>query len=758
MFRVIALRSLVLAVLLAAPALARVTKIEIASTSNPAPDGYVIIKGTAYGEVDPTDPRNSIIQDIELAPRNERGMVEYSMTITIQRPPEGGNGLLFYEVVNRGFPPSQVPNMAPGVGQLIRQRGYTLVLSGWQGDLAPMPHPLQHTVSVPVASFDGQEITGRVRTLYAPAEQTFTMLLSSTFGIPLRSYAPVDLAEANAVLKRYPASSEPAQVVPRPDWAFANCAEAEFPGTPSPMHLCLKDGFDPGSFYELVYTGKNPLVLGLGFAATRDLVSFLRFQSTDDLGTPNPVAGTARAAVMQGTSQSSMFMRTFLHLGFNQNENGQMVFDGMNPHVGPLRVELNARFAMGAGVDPGQPNTLRAVSSPFTYMPLYDPVAERAGWLFERCMESNTCPKVIQTVSGSEYWLLRASLSTTDPLGRHDVSFPRNVRMYLLSSTQHNPTEVPDYGQCQQLNNHNDYQPNLRALLVALERWVLADEEPPASQIPTLRDGTLVPPDQVSTGWPDIPGVKYTGVVHGATLLDFGPDFSLEDLTGVMRQPPVVMTGNDYVILVPKVDADGNDIAGIRSSMVQAPLGTHTGWNLRREGFGEDGLCRLNGSFIPFAETNAERELTGDPRLSLEERYGDHAGYVQAVADAANQLVADRFLLPQDATVIIAQAEASDVLVGAENQHPVAVVEPTALTTAVRQVQLNGSKSFDPEGGELTFSWRVASGSAALMHGSTATPTAQLAGGAGQSTFELTVTDPKGASDTAAVTVTYVGR
>jgi len=378
----------VLCLLTPTPSEARITKIEITNTSEPAPDGYITLTGTAYGEVDPTHPLNTIIQDIELAPRNERGMVEYSMDMTIQKPPDGGSGILFYEVVNRGWPMNQMPGRFIGINNLARQRGYTVVTSGWQGDLVKLPDPPQQIIYVPTATDSGTEISGKVRVAYAPAEAASTMLLSSTFGIPMRSYEPVSLSDAGAVLKRYPRNGDSPAVVPREDWAFANCSDTEFPGTPSPMHLCLKEGFSPASMYELVYTAKKPLVLGLGFAATRDLVAFLRHEVADDLGNPNPVAGGMRAALMQGPSQSGFFVRTFLHLGFNLDENQRIVFEGMNPHIGPSRLVLNARFALGAGVDPAQVNRPGWPASPFTLMPVYDPLAKRSGWIFERCLET----------------------------------------------------------------------------------------------------------------------------------------------------------------------------------------------------------------------------------------------------------------------------------------------------------------------------------------------------------------------------------
>jgi hypothetical protein len=427
----------------------------------------------------------------------------------------------------------------------------------------------------------------------------------------------------------------------------------------------LRDGFKTNFIYELLYTAKNPLVLGLGFAATRDLVSFLRHADADDAGTPNPVANTIQTSLMHGSSQSGRFARTFLHLGFNESEDGGKVFDGMNPNIAAGRLPLNVRFGQpGRAFGQHTEHLFPSYAAPLPWLQSFDRVARKVAWFLKRCRLTKTCPKIMSTVTSTEYWRARASLNTTDAKGRRDLPLPPDVQMYLFSGTQHVPLSpfFPDLGFCQLPPNANNYFPYMRALLLALEQWVVEDVEPPKSQMPTLQDQTLTTSDQASIGWPDIPNVNYTGLVNGLTLLDFGPTFDHTNESGIITEPPIVLEGRDYGVLVPRVDADGNEIAGIRSTTIQAPLGTYTGWALRREGFAEDEMCGFQGSFVPFAETQAERRQSGDPRQSLEERYGDHAGYVEAVRRAAEQLVEQRFLLPKDAENIIAQAEASDVL------------------------------------------------------------------------------------------------
>ena len=318
---------------------AHITRLEIAQVSA-EPDGYDRILGRAYGEVDPEHPRNRIIQDIRLGPTNDRGFVEYSMDFTILRPPHGGNGLLIYEAPNRGFALTELPGFFDAIGALARARGYTIAYSGVQDDLIAFA-PIQHTLSVPVATRHDRPITGNARVQFRPLEMTSTLPIGGTEIVPEAGYAPVDLSEQEAVLLRRARREGRPDEIPREDWAFAACSDqVPFPGTPSPEAVCLRRGFDPKFIYELVYTAKNPRISGLGFAATRDFVDFLRNAGGDE----NPVAGTTRAAVMFGVSRSADFARQFLHLGFNESEEGRMVFDGVNPHALPARAAVNVRF------------------------------------------------------------------------------------------------------------------------------------------------------------------------------------------------------------------------------------------------------------------------------------------------------------------------------------------------------------------------------------------------------------------------------
>jgi hypothetical protein len=659
----------VIALLLAGPAGARIVKIDIQSRSDAAPDGYVTIAGRAYGEVDPANPLNTIIQDISLAPRNSRGMVEYSMDFTILKPSQQGNGLLLYDVVNRGFPLSRlVPPLIEGVA---RQRGYTIVWSGWEGNLpkvnVPIPNvPSRHTMTVPTATQGGKEITGWVWFSFDVSLPSASTNFASAPLYTFNMYEPVDMNAPDSELIRQRGQDDAPVVIPRADWAFASCDAAHpFPGVPSFQNVCLREGLDARYAYTLRYRAKNPLVLGLGLTSIRDLVSFLRHDSSDDAGNPNPVDLAIKASVMHGMSQSGYLIRTFLSLGFNQDETGRIVFEGLSPVISASRVDLNVRFGL-----PILPPAFRlahlrpSMQSPFTWMPGYDVAAGRFGWLLERSMQAGAFPKIMHVLSSSEYWNQRASLALTEMDGQYDAWIPSNVRIYHVAGTQHTPAaSPPTKGICQQLMNPNDWTPHLRALLVALEQWVLQDIEPPASAIPTIADGTLVESDARRIGWPQIPSVNYTGRFNALPLVDFGKNFDANNDSGILGDRPALVPGMSYKVLVSRVDADGNEIAGIRPAGVQVPIGTYTGWNLQGPAFAEGELCMNIGSYIPFLKTKAERVSAGDPRLSLEERYHDHEAYVEAVRQTVAKLAAQRFVLPDDANAIIAQAEASTILV-----------------------------------------------------------------------------------------------
>jgi hypothetical protein len=672
-----------------------VTKVESAFGGQTFGDvgAYERVIGRAYGEVNPSLPVNVIIQDIGRAPRNAKGLVEYVTDIDILRPANRakGNGILFFNVVNRGnkgglaafnadVPNSLADNNAvkvPGDGFMMRQ-GYTIVWFGWQADVLPGNNRM--TLTVPVArNSDGSSITGIVRTELITQTPTKTLNLSSGWFTTMThaSYPTVSVDNHTALADGFlptltvrAKEQEPRVPIANTEWSFGSCPEG---GTAAPgdRQICFPSGFQPGRIYELIYRAKDPIVLGLGFAATRDLAAFLKREQKDDAQTPNPVFRDGNKALLMGTSQSGRFVRSFIQLGFNTDEKGRMAFEAAYPHIGGGLMPLNVRFAQpgrawGDQVDHLYP----AYDFPFSYAKQTDPLTGRTQGVLDRCSATHTCPKIFHVATALEVWEGRQSLGITDPLGKRDIADLADVRTFIMASTQHSvaalplPT-APPFGNCQQQPNPNPQVWTMRALLTALVAWVREDKAPPASVVPRIADGTLVAPSNVS--FPSIPANTYGNVQRTAVrflavhdplqVLDFGNTYSAKDSSGVITIEPPRRGTASYGVLVPQVDADGNDLGGVRSVYLQVPIGTYTGWNLGRRDRFEDGFCSLQGSFVPFAQTRQERLATGDPRLSIEERYPSKDTYIAAVRTAAEQLVSARLLLPDDAKRLVGEAE-----------------------------------------------------------------------------------------------------
>jgi hypothetical protein len=631
---------------------------------------YELVRGRYYGELDPAAPGNRIITDLDLAPRNARGKVEYSATFALSKPVNmaRASGVLFYDVPNRGN--------GEAAGD---PAGHVHVISGWQGDIAPDPR-LQ-IATVPTArSPDGSSITGPVlvRIVDPPAggqsvstgTPIYVRSRDPLTGAPVtgRSEAirpePVTLDTAKAQLLRKRNDADAGEVVPPSDWAFADCADAPFPGKAAPGQVCVKGGFDPRFAYELAYTAKDPLVLGIGFAAVRDLVTFLG-RSADTPEAPNPVSGRVRWAMATGQSQSGNFLRSFVHLGFNQGEDGKAVFAAIHPTIAARQLALNLRFGNPTGA-----------------VDLYEPGSEGVLWwgshrdlargrgknsLFARCSVSKTCPKVVETVGSAEFWNLRLSPNFVGLEAKADIPLPANVRRYYLPGVTHGggeggfSTPAP-FGRCLLPANPNPTAPTVRALTKAMVDWVVKGVPPPPSRYPSLAHGDLVEPTSGALGFPAIPGApRPDGKMHPTLIYDFGSGLRQEDLSGMLdRLPPAIIARAPS--LAPRVNQDGNETSGVPSVQHRTPLGTYLGWNARTGGYYAGGGCGFAGGYIPFARTKAARLSAGDPRLSLEERYGTSEAFVAKITAAARQMVAERLLLPEDAAQVIKDAAASDVL------------------------------------------------------------------------------------------------
>ncbi|MDN6887376.1 alpha/beta hydrolase domain-containing protein [Variovorax sp. CAN2819] len=622
---------------------------------------YQKITGTFTGEVDPKDARNAIIQDLQLAPLNANGKVEYTSDFVLFKPKDmsKASGVLRYDAPNRG----NIVNLDP----YFASRGYMFLTAAWQGDVPAAAGKL--TLKVPVAkNADGSSITGTYRAELLPTAATNDSLPlpGGPFNAAMQAYpaASLDNTKPGYVLTRRINEGDARQLIPASEWKFAKCSTAmPFPGTPDETNVCLKDKWDPAYLYELVYVAKDPKVMGLGLAALRDMISFFHRDASDSAGTANPVAAAIRNTIASGVSQCGNFMKTFVHLGFNEDRAGRKVFDGVFAQIAARQTNINMRFSIpggGGGVRAdhtafGQAGT-RGLSKDYV-----DDVAQRRGGILSRCEASGTCPKLFIGFSGTEFYVLQGSPLLTDAWGTTDLVQPANARVYYYASTHHllGLASLPgaSAGALYATNGNAGVIPVVRALYQNLEDWVVNGTTPPDSQVPKIADATLVRPPQVK--FPAIPGVSFTGLVNNYSLLDWGPSYRPQDESGIATQVPPAYLGRDYAILVPQVDADGNDVAGIRSLDVAVPLGTNTGWNYTSVP-GRIDQAGLFGSYFPFAKTAALRGA--DPRPSLQERYTDQAGYVAAVTAAANDLVAKRFMLRVDADAAIANAAANPVL------------------------------------------------------------------------------------------------
>lgn len=665
----------------------------------PIAGAYEKLIGKFYGEVDPENRLNRIIINLNKAPQNKRGRVEYWSDFCILKPLDlaRGNGKIFFDAPNRGgkrivaflndAPQSNDPETLQdaGNGFLMRQ-GYTIAWCGWQGDL--MPNKNWMVMGVPVATNNGKEIIRPIRTeIVVESRDIKSQPLSGDERV--HSYEAADLDKALSSLTVREKSYGKRRRVPASEWEFALSAKDPRTGRevvhPSRRDLYLRSGFEPGHIYEFIYPAKNPLVLGLGFAVVRDFVSFLRYELKDATGKPNPLAtakqtgpdgpppylppsrgenrrgGDKTTAVRYvygwGRSQSGRFLRDFVYHGFNEDEAHRKVFDAIAPHVaGGGRIFLNYEFARPVTSSQQHTNQLEPELFPHAYNILKDAQTGKWDGILKR---PKTDPYVFHTQTSTEYWQKRGCLAHTDGKGR-DVTPPKNARIYVIASAQHNSPfgSEPEKDDTQQFVNPLPAGDVLRALMVAMDLWVTQGIIPPPSRYPMVKDGTLVRPDRRSTGFPTIPGVGYHGLHNRQLFLDYGPKVH----RGLISVHPPTQIGNrGYTILVPKVDADGNDIAGIRLPAIQAPTGTYTGWNLQPAGLAKDELSGLLGSYIPFAKTEAERRKLRDPRPSLQSRYKDKSDYVRQVSRTARILVEERYLLYEDAERVISEAAKSTI-------------------------------------------------------------------------------------------------
>jgi hypothetical protein len=590
---------------------------------------YERITARATIALDPSDDRNAIITDLALAPRNAAGKVEAIADVVILRPADTarGNGTLLLDVPNRGrklgptlFDDSAQPgaNNAQaagdaGIGFLHRQ-GFTMLWIGWQADIPSRPG--QMALSAPAL----KGITGPVR----------EEIIFDNSTNPARAILTWPAADpANLAVTVRAAWPDTRQTPPGLSARLVD---------PNTVEISRPDGFDAGALYEITYTARDPVPLGTGFAAVRDVVSFLRRDPTAANPLLNGLHPSVSRTIGFGISQSGRFLRDFLYLGFNEDLQGRTVFDGLMPHVsGARRMATNVRFGQ-PGRNPRHPQdpAWQADLFPFTYATLTDPLSGKTDGLLRRCALTATCPRIMQTDSEHEWWASRASLLVTDLQGDH-LDLPDNVRAYMISGTPHfaDPNDTMRKGVAALALAQNPMHAGapMRALLSDLDAWIRDGVPPPSSRVPMRAHGTLVPAEGAVRA--DIPGLPYKGIHTLAAFSD----------QGVL--PPKEI--GRYQVFVPKADADGMAIAGVHMLALAVPHATYTGWNPRAPGFGPTAFYPLQGAVVPFAPTETARKEANDPRPSIEARYANDEAYVAAVRTEATRQVAERLLLPEDA-------------------------------------------------------------------------------------------------------------
>ena len=676
------------------PSAARVTKIVIDETlpsaSNPA---YEEIAGRAFGELDPKVKQNAIIQDIKLG-LDKDGKARYVASFVIRKPKDmsKASGLMWHEVPNRG----NVYATAPQEFAF----GDVMLASSWQGDnsgwTAVRPTATvtgRQFLQLPIAKDrSGKPVIGRVmgRIVNRSGSDSQGLWIQSN-PVP---YRPVSLDTKKSRLTSRESETTRGKVIGEKmiasgDWAWAKCdAKNPFPGTPDPAQICLKNGFDAKLLYQVSYTADGAYVLGMGFAAWRDVGQFFKTAASDDTGTANPLAGTMKYSIGRGVSQSGNFLRGWLHLGFNQSETGTAVHDGMWPIIAGRRISLNTRFAQPDGV-----LELYQLGSegPQWWLPARDPVRDpkgKAAGILDRCTVTKTCPKIIEHFGSAEVWALKLTPEWVGTDAKADLPLPDNVRRYYIASSNHgggaggfdtslSGVSLPKTGAMCPGNNFGQgvlpanpmpHTQTVNAIRAHFRNWVMSGTAPPASRYPSLREGMLGVASKAGIGFPTLPMLRSTipesDFIMPVLDYDLGEKFNYADGSGkVSNVPPKIK--QVLKMLAPKVDSDGNELGGVPVVLGDAPLGTYLGWNITADGampFHKDQICDYVGGMIPFAKTAAERKAANDPRLSLEERYSSHDGYVAAVTKATVRAVDAGFLLPVDAASLIEAAKVSAVL------------------------------------------------------------------------------------------------
>ncbi|HEY2065560.1 MAG TPA: alpha/beta hydrolase domain-containing protein [Gemmatimonadaceae bacterium] len=615
---------------------------------------YERLVGRVYFAFDPKNPYDRRIVDLDHAPRNAAGDVEAwsEFVMLVPKDPQRRNGVTLVDVVNRG-------GMTVGVFQLgarrdapptdsayygdafLLRRGYTVVMLGWQWDILPGSNGLHF--APPVAGDSAHPITGLVRSDITVDAPTHTIPLGHRVGTSQALGYPVsDTADVANVLTVRDRPLAPRRTIPRSAWRFARDEQGQVVFDPHSVYMPA--GFEAGKIYEVVYRAENPVVVGTGLAAVRDMISYLKHD-------PASIAPTSYG-IAYGVSQTGRFLRHFLYEGFNTDEAGRPAFDGIFAHTGGAgRGSFNHRFAQPSrDAQPYSTFFYPTDVFPFTSREERDPLTGTRGGLRTHVPLGAHPPKVFYVDGGYEYWGRGGSLTHTSVDGKRDISFLATERRYVLTSAQHSGPAGWPLQDGQRIaggpawrGDPLDQRLALRALLVALTDWVQRGAAPPPSAYPTLAANQLV--NAETRAMPTISGVAIARHPYTPHRLSFGDAW---DRGVITREPPVV--GAPYTVLVPRADSLGNELGGVRSIELRVPLATYFPWQLRTVP-PTDQLASFQGTFVPLPRTEAERQSRGDSRPSIERLYPSRGAFLGAVDDATQALVAERFLLPEDRVV-----------------------------------------------------------------------------------------------------------
>jgi hypothetical protein len=644
---------------------------------------YERLLGMASFAIDPDEKDLPFICDLEFAPRNPEGLVEFKTVLDIVKPVDlnKGNRKLLFDFSNRGGRgaftrlndgggPDLSKESYAGNG-FLNQQGFTVVTAGWQGDL--VYNGSNVVAFVPEARQNGQPLRGKVR-------QEFISDKKGVLSMPVSGNANIQcfpvLNRATATLTMREKEADPRVAVPASEWELAKAKEKDgkIELTPSNVDLHVKGGFKTGWIYELIYETEGSRVMGLGFLGLRDVLSLLRYGKADSAGIANPLAGYVDKVYGYGASLAGRVVREYVYEGWNRDAEGRKIFDAVQTHTGIGRLYFNMRFAqIGRYPRQHEEHSYPSERYPFNFASIPDAFSDRIDGVMKR---PDSDPLLVHCHTASEYWERHGSMTHTDPRDGSDAPIPANVRMYMLAGSPHAAIAADNPRWAGQLPPSNfSPQPFLRACFVIMDKWANEGKTPPPSHLPRRDAGQLVSPETALKKFPKIPGVNLPKTPSKLPLWNYGPDF---DTKGIMSiYPPEAVPGKEYPIQVPMVDDDGNDLGGVRYPDMEAPIATYIGWALRKAGYAEGELMMTNGCLLAFARTKAEREKKGDPRLSIEERYPTHQAYVDIVKRTVEGLLKEGFMLPEDGEDYVDAAKRKNPL------DPNTVIEP--LVTAGKE-------------------------------------------------------------------------